>query len=464
MSEVKTMRIKIEDLIVDPSIEIRSEERSKEVIEGLSEARDGLPPIVVDQNNRVIDGIHRLEAHKLNGDEEVDAEVIVAADDISAIMIALRRNSTHGVKLSGKSRKANAIRLFDAGKSIPEIGEALGVSNRSVDRYLDAEKARIKEKQQRDVVHLYQTGMEMQDIADAISGEGIRTITRSTVSRYVGDYLRKEIADRLEEGWDIDGIEKSLQDEGFGRYLKDNPNLLQEVADLHSGEALDTDSDTEARRPSEGFGSPEEASPAAESGEPARQEHAEAESGDDRGVKKGVKRDDGTSRTKHKDICEMLLWIGQLEGLQLWLGKSERSKQFKGDDLARFSSLLQDLPADNYGNAREVIEQIDVLWLDAEKIVAAFEVENTTPHYSGLLRMSDLILLRESVRIHVVSPHNRRRKAVREIDRPTFSKLKLKESCKWIPYDVLEKTYEESKRSTLSNNWQAVLDEIAQDL
>ena len=256
MSEIETMRIRIEDLVVDPSIEIRSEERSKEVIEVLSEAREELPPIVVDQNNRVIDGIHRLEAHKLNGDEEVDAEVIVAADDISAIMIALRRNSTHGVTLSGKSRRANAIRLFDAGKTIPEIGKALGVSNRSVDRYLDAEKARIKEKQQRDVVYLCQTGMEMQDIADAISGEGIRTITRSTVSRYVGDYLRKEIADRLEEGWDIDGIEKSLKDEGFAAYLKNNPNLLQEVVDSHDSGEQDPDNGTEPRKPSEGFGSP----------------------------------------------------------------------------------------------------------------------------------------------------------------------------------------------------------------
>jgi hypothetical protein len=36
------------------------------------------------------------------------------------------------------------------------------------------------------------------------------------------------------------------------------------------------------------------------------------------------------------------------------------------------------------------IELIDVLWLQGNAIVAAFEIESTTSIYSGLLRMADL--------------------------------------------------------------------------
>ena len=39
----------------------------------------------------------------------------------------------------------------------------------------------------------------------------------------------------------------------------------------------------------------------------------------------------------------------------------------------------------------QTIELIDVLWLDGNAIVAAFEIESTTSIYSGLLRMSDLL-------------------------------------------------------------------------
>ncbi len=39
-----------------------------------------------------------------------------------------------------------------------------------------------------------------------------------------------------------------------------------------------------------------------------------------------------------------------------------------------------------------VIELIDVLWLDQIAVAAAFEVEKSTSIYSGLLRMSDLLV------------------------------------------------------------------------
>jgi hypothetical protein len=42
---------------------------------------------------------------------------------------------------------------------------------------------------------------------------------------------------------------------------------------------------------------------------------------------------------------------------------------------------------------------IDVLWLDGNAIVAAFEIESTTSIYSGLLRMSDLLAMQPNLNI-----------------------------------------------------------------
>jgi hypothetical protein len=45
------------------------------------------------------------------------------------------------------------------------------------------------------------------------------------------------------------------------------------------------------------------------------------------------------------------------------------------------------------------IELIDVLWLDGNAIVAAFEIESTTSIYSELLRMSDLLARQPNISV-----------------------------------------------------------------
>ena len=72
------------------------------------------------------------------------------------------------------------------------------------------------------------------------------------------------------------------------------------------------------------------------------------------------------------------------------------------------------------------IELIDVLWLQGNAIVAAFEIESTTSIYSGLLRMADLIWrcsLNLNIPLYLVAPDERRDKVMEEVNRPTFSRL-----------------------------------------
>ena len=74
----------------------------------------------------------------------------------------------------------------------------------------------------------------------------------------------------------------------------------------------------------------------------------------------------------------------------------------------------------------QTIELIDVLWLDGNAIVAAFEIESTTSIYSGLLRMSDLLARQPniSVPLFLVAPDERREKVIQQVNRPTFERMK----------------------------------------
>lgn len=105
--------------------------------------------------------------------------------------------------------------------------------------------------------------------------------------------------------------------------------------------------------------------------------------------------------------------------------------------------MRKELPRQFDEATNRTIELIDVLWLQRDAIVAAFEVEHTSAIYSGLLRMSDLVSMQPNIKLnlYLVAPDDRRDKVITEINRPTFARLKppLPKICKFIPYSQLKK-------------------------
>lgn len=72
-----------------------------------------LPPIIVQRGSmRVVDGLHRLAAAKLRGEEGISARLIDCTDE-SAFILAVKSNIQHGMPLSRADRIAGAERLLD---------------------------------------------------------------------------------------------------------------------------------------------------------------------------------------------------------------------------------------------------------------------------------------------------------------------------------------------------------------
>jgi hypothetical protein len=81
--------------------------------------------------------------------------------------------------------------------------------------------------------------------------------------------------------------------------------------------------------------------------------------------------------------------------------------------------------------------EIDVIWVDHKHdlIVAAFEVEHSTPVYSGLLRFNDVLLTCSGAnRFFVVSNESRRELFARQLQRPTFQRSGLSEVASFLDY------------------------------
>jgi hypothetical protein len=89
--------------------------------------------------------------------------------------------------------------------------------------------------------------------------------------------------------------------------------------------------------------------------------------------------------------------------------------------------------------ATKRISQIDVIWINQNAPVCAFEIETSTSVYSGLLRMSDLLAVVPAlkIQIYIVAPSERQTKVLAELARPTFRKIGLSEYCRYIRSEAL---------------------------
>ena len=86
-------------------------------------------------------------------------------------------------------------------------------------------------------------------------------------------------------------------------------------------------------------------------------------------------------------------------GLDVWVARNDRSRDWKGHRFTDLPRARADLPLQFDEATNRTIELIDVLWLKGNAVVAAFEIESTTSIYSGLLRMSDLIAMQPNLNI-----------------------------------------------------------------
>ncbi|MBK3643316.1 ParB N-terminal domain-containing protein [Streptomyces sp. MBT33] len=131
-ADAETEWIPIADL--DLSHSPRSAGENGEHVRVLAESQADLPPIVVQRGtNRVVDGVHRVRAARLRGQQAIQARWF-DGDDASAFVLAVRLNVRHGLPLSLADRKAAGIRILceQEGWSNRAIASAVGLSPKTI--------------------------------------------------------------------------------------------------------------------------------------------------------------------------------------------------------------------------------------------------------------------------------------------------------------------------------------------
>lgn len=136
----------------------------------------------------------------------------------------------------------------------------------------------------------------------------------------------------------------------------------------------------------------------------------------------------------HCQVQTLLAAIGHRKGYDVWLPDNNIA-QMDWSLTDRFN-LSRTLP-NGFEEIAAVLAEIDVVWMarSANRIEALFEVEHSTPVYSGLLRFNDLLLTAPGLsRFSIVSNETRRAVFSRQVYRPTFRRSGLSDIVSFLEY------------------------------
>lgn len=156
-------------------------QRNPALVQRYAQNLDELPPIEVNQHNILIDGWHRLTAHRSAGVETIRVTVTETASELELFALAIRRNAAHGWQLEERDKKSAAIRLYAAGTGMnhAEIAAALSVSRRSVQSYLTDVDRQLREERKQRIFDLWLACHTTEEICERVQ-VGNATVSRET--------------------------------------------------------------------------------------------------------------------------------------------------------------------------------------------------------------------------------------------------------------------------------------------
>jgi hypothetical protein len=137
----------------------------------------------------------------------------------------------------------------------------------------------------------------------------------------------------------------------------------------------------------------------------------------------------------HYQMQTLLGGIGAAKNYDVWIPQNDRGKL---DWSITTCFRCRDVLPYGFEPIKDILQEVDVVWIHqgSNQLRALFEVEHSTPIYSGLLRFNDIHLVAPNLhpRFSIVANDARRALFVRQLKRPTFQASGLGELCTFLEY------------------------------
>lgn len=127
-----------------------------------------LPPIEVSQEHKLIDGYHRLRAHRQAGENKIEAEIVEVENDNELFRLAVEANADHGLQLSNQEKKEIAREWVKSenGVSNGEVAKVLSVSDSTVSNWTRDIKEQKREERRDKSLRCYLDYLSYSTMAD----------------------------------------------------------------------------------------------------------------------------------------------------------------------------------------------------------------------------------------------------------------------------------------------------------
>lgn len=137
----------------------------------------------------------------------------------------------------------------------------------------------------------------------------------------------------------------------------------------------------------------------------------------------------------HSQVQTLLGAIGVAKSYDVWIPAADRERlDWSFVDPFEYRARLPD----GFERVARILQEVDVIWIrpGSNEPRALFEVEHSTPIYSGLLRFNDIHLAVPALRptFSIVANEGRRSIFARQLGRPTFQASGLSQLCTFLEY------------------------------
>ncbi len=188
--------VSVDSIICDESLYPRKGGFDPDTVARYRLALDYLPPISINQDSYLIDGYHRLMAHKIEQRGTIQAE----RENVPREMIlweSARRNAAHGLQLSASDKRRLGRTFFGQGRAISEVAVVLSVAERTVRDWTEDLRRAADEERDHRILELWLACWTQERIGAEV-GVGLATVNRTLANFQNGTSAKMEAPDSLQ--------------------------------------------------------------------------------------------------------------------------------------------------------------------------------------------------------------------------------------------------------------------------
>jgi len=158
--------LQLDSIIFDETLYPRHQ-FDQETVNRYRQSIDKLPPIQVTHENILIDGYHRLMAHRIEQKDTIQA-TIETLEKSMILWEAVKRNASHGFQLCQKDKQSLGRRFYQDGKTLDEIAGVLSVTESAVTKWTQDLRQAEKEERNQKIWDMWLSCHTQEKIAEAI--------------------------------------------------------------------------------------------------------------------------------------------------------------------------------------------------------------------------------------------------------------------------------------------------------